>query len=125
MLKKLDLKHIKQCGSHSTNHRFKTETRKKYQNFFQNSPIDDDCLAMAVTSKEEKAALQNTKLNKAAETDGIYPEMLKNLRPKDIQWIAQAFTDIIDTSKLPSNWKTAKVIGILKPGKDAKDPPSY
>ena len=76
---------------------------------------------MAVTPEELKAALQNTKSNKAA----IYPEMLKKLGAIAIKWIAQAFTDIIDTVKLPSYWNTAKVIGILKSGKDAKEPSSY
>ena len=50
--------------------------------------------------------------------------MLKNLKPNAIKWIAQAFTDIIDIGKLPSNWKTAKIIGSLKFGKDAKNPSS-
>ena len=90
-------KYIKQRGNHSWNHRFETETSKNYQKVFQNSPVDDDHLTMAVTPEELKAALQNTKSNKAA----IYPEMLKNLGSKAITWIAQAFTDIIDTVKLP------------------------
>ena len=89
---------------------------------FKNSPIDNDCLTMAVIFKEVKAALQSTKSNKAAGTDGMYPEMLKNLGSKAFKWITQVLNNIMDTGKLLFNRATAKVISILKPGKEAKHP---
>ena len=66
---------------------------------------------MVINPEEVKAAL--------------HPEILENLVLKAIKWITQAFNDIIDTGKLPSNWKTAKVIGILKPGKNNRGSSSY
>ena len=51
--------------------------------------------------------------------------MLKHLGNNSLHWIAKALTDAIHKGKYPSNWKTAKVIAILKPGKKANDPSSY
>ena len=39
---------------------------------------------MVVAQAATKAALQSTKPNNAAGTDGIYPKMLKNVVPKNI-----------------------------------------
>ena len=101
-----------------------TTPRKNYLKTFQNSQDNNERLPIAVTPKKIKVALQSTEPNKAAGTDGTYPEMLKTSAQKPLLELLNV-TDIIDTGKLPSNWKIANVIGILKPRKPPKNSLSY
>lgn len=64
-------------------------------------------------------ALRKTKLGKSAGFDGIYPELLIYTGPG--KWLFQFHTDLITTSNLPKMFKKAKVIALLKPGKDRSE----
>lgn len=61
------------------------------------------------------------KCRKAAGFDGIYPEMLKNCGPIAFEWLRILFNNILNNGILPKLFKRAKVIAILKPGKDGSE----
>jgi hypothetical protein len=57
--------------------------------------------------------------------DGIHPEFIKNFGAQTKKWIISFMNDIVSTSKIPKLFKRAKVISIIKPGKDGTDPAHY
>jgi hypothetical protein len=65
------------------------------------------------------------KPEKAAGFDGIYPEFIKNFGAQTKEWIISFMNDIVSTSKILNMFKRAKVISIIKPGKDGTDPAYY
>jgi hypothetical protein len=65
------------------------------------------------------------KNRKAAGFDGIYPEFIKHLGPIGLNWLRSFFNDILSTGKIPAEFKKAKVIAVLKPGKPANEASSY
>jgi hypothetical protein len=74
---------------------------------------------------ELETALMSLKPGKAAGFDGIYPEFIKNIGAQTKEWIISFMNDIVSTSKIPNLFKRAKVIAIIKPGKDGTDPAHY
>lgn len=70
-------------------------------------------------------ALKSVKNGKAARTDGVLPEFLKNLGPRSINWIATLATNIVNSNNIPTSWPESKVIAILKPNKEPTDPKNY
>jgi hypothetical protein len=61
------------------------------------------------------------KSEKAAGFVGVYPEFIKNCGQRTKEWIVAFFNDILTSGKIPNLFKRAKVITILKPGKDGSD----
>lgn len=64
-------------------------------------------------------------IKKAPGREGITNKMIKNLPPNVILVIATILTAMLKTCTFPSAWKSAVIIPILKPGKDASNPVSY
>ncbi|KAF0755286.1 Uncharacterized protein FWK35_00019703, partial [Aphis craccivora] len=62
---------------------------------------------------------------KAAGLDGIYLEFLKNCGPNTRKWLADFFSDILCSGKLPKLFITTKVLAALKPEKPNDDVKSY
>jgi hypothetical protein len=62
---------------------------------------------------------------KAAEFYGIYRKFIKNFGAQTKEWIISFMNDSVSTSKIPNLFKGAKVISIIKPGKDGTDPAHY
>jgi hypothetical protein len=58
---------------------------------------------------------------KAAGFYGVYPEFIKNSGQRTKEWIVVLFNDILTSVKIPKLFERAKVITILKPGKDGSD----
>uniref|UniRef100_H3AKN8 Reverse transcriptase domain-containing protein n=1 Tax=Latimeria chalumnae TaxID=7897 RepID=H3AKN8_LATCH len=77
------------------------------------------------TLNELNAALSATKSGKAAGPDGVYPEFLKALGPKAKRWLTFFFSKVLATGKFPSIWREAKIIALLKQGKNASEASSY
>jgi hypothetical protein len=65
-----------------------------------------------------ETALMSLKPGKAAGSDGIYPEFIKNFCAQTKEWSISFMNDIVSTSKIPNLFKRAKVISIIKPEKD-------
>jgi hypothetical protein len=82
-------------------------------------------LSRNFTLDELETALMSLKPGKAARFDGIYPEFMKNFGAQTKEWIISFMNDIVSTSKIPNLFERAKVIAIIKPGKDGSDPAHY
>ncbi|XP_068085167.1 phospholipase B1, membrane-associated-like [Anabrus simplex] len=61
--------------------------------------------------------LKDLKPFKSPGFDGIHPEFLIHLGGYAKKWLAEFFTDILLTGQLPLEFKKAKEISVLKPGK--------
>lgn len=51
--------------------------------------------------------------------------MLANMKDNSLTEILKLFNLIWEKGKIPSAWKQAVIVPILKPGKDPSDPASY
>jgi len=49
----------------------------------------------------------------------------KNLGPRAKHWLLSLFNRCLSSLRLPKKWKRAKVVALLKPGKDPEKPESY
>src|SRR6195952_2869994 len=75
--------------------------------------------------EELKAATYLTKTRKAAGFDGIYPEFFKHFGVFALNWLVLFYNDILLTGLLPREFKQAKVIAILKPGRPPDNAANY
>lgn len=71
------------------------------------------------------SAVKFTKNMKAPGFDGIFNLILKKLSNKVYLLLCNIFNRCLDLSYFPATWKLAKIIPILKPGKDPTLPSSY
>jgi hypothetical protein len=83
--------------------------------------IDPD-LSTNFSTEELNTALLTVKSGKTAGFDGVYPEFIKNSGQRTKEWFVALFNDILTSGKISKLFKRAKVITILKPGKDGSDP---
>ena len=78
-----------------------------------------------ITTEQVAAALKGSKNMKAPGFDGIFNLVLKNLSMSALAHIAKILNKCLDLHYFPTCWKMAKVVPILKPGKDPTSPKSY
>ena len=74
-----------------------------------------------VSNTEMTLTIHNMKCGKSPGPDNIHPELIKNLGPSGLKWLAAFFSTCMRLNLLPKIWRKANVIAILKTGKDAKD----
>jgi hypothetical protein len=74
---------------------------------------------------EVQRAIKGLKLGKAPGPDGIPNRALKHLPERAVLLLVHIFNVILLTHHIPSVWKHARVISILKPEKDPTQPSSY
>ena len=77
------------------------------------------------TVDEISALIKNLDKRKAPGLDGITNFAAKHLPKNVIVELTNIINEILQTSTFPNQWKTAKVIFILKSGKPRPDPESY
>ncbi len=77
------------------------------------------------TPIEISKILETCKIRKASGPDNVSNRCLKNLPKLVIVFLSRVFNSCFEQSYFPIAWKLAKVIPILKPGKDSSDPTSY
>jgi len=102
----------------------KIEVKREFQEELR-SCKEKSTLMNEFTAEEVYNALKSVKNGKAAGVDGIVPEFLKNVGPRSIRWIAKLASKIADTNVLSRLWRETKVIAILKPNKEARNPKNY
>jgi hypothetical protein len=79
-----------------------------------------------LTNPEEvQEAIRGLKVSKAPDPNGIPNRALKHLPQRVVSLLVLIFNAIRLTHHFPSVWKHARVISILKPGKDPALPSSY
>lgn len=52
----------------------------------------------------------------------MYPELLINYGPNTLKWLSEFSSDVLQSEKLPLEFKRSKLIAILKPKKAANQP---
>jgi hypothetical protein len=77
------------------------------------------------TPKEVQEAIGGLKVSKSPGTNDIPNRALKHLPQRAVSLLVLLFNAILVTQHFPSVWKQARVISILKPGKDPALPSSY
>ena len=69
------------------------------------------------TPEATSDAIKHSKNSTATGPDGLAPWHFKRLGPKGIEYLTATFNLSIATAEIPSVWKLAIVIPVLKPGK--------
>lgn len=96
----------------------------KHMNWLQNQVVDD--AEIEFTCKEEvQYLIKKLKNGKAPGIDGIKPIILKNMPDSLLTLIVKIFNWCLKNTYFPKSFKHAKVIPILKQGKDPKSAKSY
>lgn len=83
------------------------------------------CHAPVIEVEEVNMLIKSLKSFKSAGPDTIQNILLKNLPQNAIVWLTNVLNKCIKSSYWPINFKTAKVMPILKSGKAPSDPRSY
>jgi hypothetical protein len=79
-----------------------------------------------LTNPEEvQDAIRGLRVNKSPGPNGIPNRALKHLPQRAVSLLVTLFNAILLTHHFPTVWKHARVISILKPGKDPALPSSY
>ena len=86
----------------------------------ENHDFDDD-----FTITELQNSLKHLKNGKAAGLDKILTEEMKNFGPVTMQWVLSLLNVCARTLRLPRLWRQARVVALLKPGKDPSSPKSF
>ena len=64
-------------------------------------------------------------VNKAAGLDDIRTEQIKHFGPNTRAWLAHLMNNCIETLKFPKLWRKARVVALLKPGKDPTEAKNF
>ena len=78
-----------------------------------------------ITEAEVRLALGELAGNKAAGQDYIHPRLLKEMSDGSVGVLTRLFNMSLGSSKVPQNWRRAKIVPLLKRGKDAAAIGSY
>ena len=79
---------------------------------------DDQGFTRAFTAAELDIGIRVLKNGKAPGLDDIQTELIKQFGPKARDWLLRFFNNCTETKKVPKIWREAKVVALLKPGKD-------
>ena len=83
----------------------------------------DPCIT--ITEADTAKAIKESKNSKALGPDNISPIMLKHLGKSGIKYLTNIFNKSVNTAIIPTVWKTARIIPLLKPSKPSDQGPSY
>ena len=86
---------------------------------------DDTGFTRAFTADELDVGITALKKGKAPGLDDIQTELIKQLGPKARDWLLRFFNSCTASKKIPKLWRQAKVVAILKPGKDPSEAKSF
>ena len=75
--------------------------------------------------KELEEAIKQLKVGKAAGLDGITAEMILHFGKATRDWILSMVNNSAESCAIPATWRKAKVVALLKPGKDPTLKKSY
>ena len=86
---------------------------------------DDPGFTRAFTPDELDVGITALKKGKAPGLDDIQTELIKQLGPKARDWLLRFLNSCTASKKIPKLWRQAKVVAILKPGKDPSEAKSF
>jgi len=88
-------------------------------------PVPSTTSLTALTLQKLQQEINKLKTRKALGMDNITSQMLKELPKEGLIKLLHIFNAVIRCSYWPTNFKSAKIILVLKPGKDPTDVTSY
>ena len=105
----------------------KQQVREETRNSLLSTPDGTNLHPMTApfSMKELNNALRRVKTKRAPGPDGITGEMLKRLGPTSKKVLLCIFNQSWSMGIVPTMWKEAHIVPILKKGKDKKNPRSY
>ena len=77
-----------------------------------------------LTVEETRSVIASMDNKKAPGIDGITGEVFKSIFEILPEYITALYNSCLDSGIFPKRWKTAKMIPIVKPGKESSDEPS-
>ena len=77
------------------------------------------------TSQELENGIKALKQGKTAGLDNIRAEQITQFGSTTRKWLLRFYNNCLRNHRLPKLWRKAKVIALLKPGKDPNDPKSF
>ena len=89
------------------------------------SPVSEDESLLVFTGEEYKKGIATLKNKREAGIDDALVEQLKSLGPRAHRWLNSMLNVCSTENRIPKVWRQAKIIAILKPGKDSAIPKSY
>ena len=63
-------------------------------------------LSQTLTTDEIINALKAIQAGAAAGPDGIFPDMLKDVRPAAVRWSQAFYDDVVTTANIPKRWRS-------------------
>ena len=87
--------------------------------------IQDESFSSAFSILELEDAISSLKTNKAPGYDYMFSEFFKHFGSRVKQWLLTFYNNILEHGRLPSQFKQAKVITVLKPGKIGSSASDY
>nr|CDS28319.1 pol protein [Hymenolepis microstoma] len=90
----------------------------KFDEIKEDTAIPHEVLTEPFSSHQLNAAIKQLKCKKSPGEDCIHPEFLIRIWPKAKEILLTLFNKTWETSLVPTQWKVAIVISILKKGKD-------
>ncbi|KAK4311281.1 hypothetical protein Pmani_016968 [Petrolisthes manimaculis] len=97
------------------------KTKEEMSRVIQNSTQE----AQPFTTADLNAAITRLKLGKASGEDGITNEMVLHFGEKAKLWLLSLYNNCASSLKTPKIWRRARVVALLKPGKEPTSPKSY
>ena len=79
---------------------------------------DDPGFTRAFTAAELDISIRALKDGKAPDLDDIQTELIKQFGPQARDWLLRFFNNSTETKTIPKLWRQAKVVALLKHGKD-------
>jgi hypothetical protein len=83
------------------------------------------CKPTLTNPDEVQEAIRGLKVAKAPGPNGILNRALKHLPKQAVSLLVQIFNAVFRTYHFPSKWKHARVMSIVRQGKDPTQPSSY
>ena len=77
------------------------------------------------TMEELQEAMKHLKPGKAPGLDGITTEIIQHFGIQTRSWVLALLNDCATTFNIPKIWRRARVVALLKPGKDPENKKSY
>lgn len=99
--------------------------KRKVRNWIKDKPPHTEWAERDISLKEMESVINQAGLNKSAGVDDIPYELIKHLGPRARTRLLKIFNLVWKGEQLPSNWRTANIITLLKDGKNPEITTSY
>ena len=103
--------------------RFKKEVDSHFESFVRPPPCENAFEKMTV--KKFRMLLSQTKSNSSPGEDTITYDVMKKCKDETLQVLCRLINQCLSENVFPSQWRWAKIIMLVKPGKNPKKPVGY